>query len=116
MTGAAYMNETCTVTNFSMGVTADGGPTVITDSALLAVPCKVLQNASRGGIEQARLLGRSQFIARLPRFMPSTATPITLGITSTITVGSTVYQVKTPPRFFGSLTSPYQEVEIEEKS
>ena len=115
MTGAAFFNETCSVTNYTFGETADGGPSRIPQDAVLGVPCKVLQNASRSGIEQGRLMGRSALVGRFPRFLPD-GTAVTLDFTTEITLNGVTYESKSPPRFFGTLTGPYQEVDLEVKS
>jgi hypothetical protein len=115
MTGAAYMNEVCTIYNYVFGKTADGGPAITATTLIESVPCKVLQNASRSGIEQGRILGRSALVGRFPRFLPSGAA-VTLTAQSEISLGGVTYRIKSPPRFFGTLTGPYQEVDLEVKS
>ena len=60
-------------------------------------------------------MGRSALVGRFPRFLPN-GTAVTLDFTSEITIGSITYQAKSPPRFFGTLTGPYQEVDLEVKS
>ena len=43
MTMPSFFNEFCTLTNYTFGETADGGPSKIAQDAVLGVQCKVLQ-------------------------------------------------------------------------
>jgi hypothetical protein len=109
------MRDVATVTNYAAGVLADGGPARVVDTAVVGVPCSIVTDTSREGLEQNRLLGRTRYIARFPRHLPN-GTIINLNPQTVLTINGVNYEVKSPPRFQQVLTSPYQEVDIEVKS
>ena len=67
MSQLAYMRDVATVVNYISSPLADGGPSRAAAVTLVGVPCSIITDTSREGIEQNRLLGRTRYVARFPR-------------------------------------------------
>ena len=89
----------------------DGQPPVV----VLNVPCRIAINSSREGIEQQRILGRTQYIGRFSKLSASGA-DVAITKDSSVQLDSITYEVKSPPRSVLVANSPVIEVDLEIKT
>jgi len=116
------LTSIATVTNYTAGVDTAGWPNKTGSSPagqppviVPNVPCRIIINSSREGIEQQRILGRTQYIGRLSKLSASGA-DVAITTDSLVSVDLTTYEVKSPPRSVLVANSPVIEVDLELKT